>query len=91
MPIDPNIVHLQPELAARAGEIVRARGESLDAFVGHAVAEALAEQEAFEEAMAEADRYLEAGRTHSQAEVMAWLKESRLRVEAEIDRRSKAA
>jgi predicted transcriptional regulator len=87
MATDPQVVHLKADLAERAGEIARARGQSLDAFVDDAVSEALAEQEAFEEAMAEADRDFEAGRVHSHEEVLVLLAQMRAEAEAEIARR----
>ncbi|HEV2568472.1 hypothetical protein [Sphingomonas sp.] len=91
MATDPHIVSLSPDIAARAGEAARARGQSLDAFVAEAVSEALAEEAAFEAAMAEADRDFEEGRCHSHEEVLAWLRQSRARAEEEIARRQNPA
>ena len=84
-------VSLNPETAARAAQVAKARGESLEAFVEHALNEAIEEQSAFEEAMAEADRDFEEGRVVSHEEVLKWLAESRARAEAEIARRSSAS
>jgi predicted transcriptional regulator len=80
-------VAVSSETAMRAKAAADARGESLDAFVEHALNEALDEQRAFEQAIAEADRDIAEGRTHSWEEVKTWLDASRVRAEAEIARR----
>lgn len=82
---------LSPETVAKAESAARARGESLDDFVEHAVKVALEEHHAFVAAMEEADRDLEEGRTHSWEEVRAWLDEALSRARLEIARRAGTA